>query len=56
MSIAFLKDLPLILYNILLLVLEDEAFAYDFHGHQTTVSSREVHLRKTASAQTFYNL
>lgn len=56
MPTAFLEYLPLIFYYILLLVLNYEVFIDDFHGHQTTVSSCEVHLGKTTSAQTFYDL
>ena len=55
-AIALLKYLPLIFYDILLLVLQDEVLTDDLHGHQAAVSSCEVHLRKTTSAQTLYNL
>lgn len=55
-AIALLKDLPLILHDVLLLILKDEVLAYDLHGHQATVSSGKVHLRKPTRTQTFYDL
>ena len=56
MATAFLEDLPLILHDVLLLVLDDEVLTDHLHRHQSSVASRQVHLRESTRPQAFDDL
>lgn len=53
MSIAFLQDFSLALNDVFLLILDNEVFVDDFHGHQHAETSNKVHSGEPSSTKAF---